>query len=495
MIESADGLPTEHVETAFEGMKRRSLHGGALTLVSQILKFIMKFGSTVVITHLLRPAEFGLIAMVSPILGFVSAFNDLGFGQAIVQREQIAEDQISALFWRNMALSCGLALLLCLISPAVGLVYHEPRTIRILIALAGLLVLSALSIVPGALLKRHMQYGSLVITELASILAGVVVTIGSAMAGSGYWSLVLGQLATSLTSVIGLFVFSRWHPSRVKRASGMGALTRFGAHLTVVNIATYFSITADNMIVGAVIGKVELGLYDRSYTLTVQPLNQLLAPLNQVSIPLLSRMQGSPALFKQTYLNMLRTALMFVVPAMLFASLLAKSVIPLLLGSRWVAAAPIFAWVCFGGLTLPLFSSTGWVFTTQDRTSEQMRCSIYTALISIASFAIGVHWGAVGVAAASALSFNFIQTPLMLLAMTRAGSIRRSDIARSLVPFLGATLVVATVLFLSRRVTHPAELVALAIMSYLLFGCCVGLTPSGREFLKTLTKLPALIRK
>src|ERR1700760_4430051 len=125
---------------------------------------------------------------------------------------------------------------------------------------------------------------------------------------------------------------------------------RFGANLTLGKVATYFSMTADNMIVGARSGKVQLGLYDRSYMLTVGPLNQLLAPVSQISVPLLSRLQDKPELYKTSYNHMLRMALALTMPAMLFCVMMSNKLVPLILGPKWTLAAPIFRWVCFGGL-------------------------------------------------------------------------------------------------------------------------------------------------
>ena len=251
-------------------------------------------------------------------------------------------------------------------------------------ALGGLLVLSTLGIVPNALLKRELRFIPVVWIDLASLIVGSVVTITTALIGFSYWSLMIGQLATSLTSMLLAFGFARWIPSKFVTDPTIKEFLRFGANLTVVNIATYFSMTADNMIIGVVIGKVALGLYDRSYTLTIQPLNQLLAPVSQISIPLLSRLQHDPDLYRRTYQNMLRISLMLIMPAMLFCTILAKPLISLTLGPKWHGAAPFFAWVCFGGIVAPVFSSAGWVFTTQNRTGEQMRFSVATALISYA---------------------------------------------------------------------------------------------------------------
>jgi PST family polysaccharide transporter len=76
---------------AFEvgAVKRRAVHGATATLVGQIIKFLLLFGSQFLLVRLLAPAEFGLIAMVGPVLYFVMALNDLGLGQATIQRADI----------------------------------------------------------------------------------------------------------------------------------------------------------------------------------------------------------------------------------------------------------------------------------------------------------------------------------------------------------------------------------------------------------------------
>lgn len=497
MSEALDIVPNEPLETAFDAqdLKRRSVHGSLLTMGSQTLKMVLKFGSAVVVARLLSPAEFGLVAMVSPILGFLSTFNDLGFGQAIVQSPSIYRRALSALFWRNLLVSTGLALLLAAISPLVGRMYHEPRTVGILISLGLALVLTTLGLVPSALLKREMRFGPLAVMDLSSVVVGSAVTIGSALAGFGYWSLVVGQLCSSFAGMIVAFISTRWWPSLDFTDEKLKEYFRFGANLTLVNVATYFSMTADNIIVGAVAGKVQLGLYDRSYNLTVQPLNQLLSPINQVSIPLLSRLQDKEELFRSSYCHMLRMAMTLTMPAMLLCIVLAKPLLSVLLGAKWLAAAPIFAWVCFGGLTAPLFSSTGWVFTTQDRTGEQMRFSIATAVISIASFLAGVHWGAVGVAACSSMSFTFLQVPLMVYVMTRRGLVRISDVSRTMLPFFLADILVAIPLYLLRHATKLPALLGIGAMTYVLFVLCLAVLPGRRDFLKMLFSLRSTLQR
>src|SRR5258708_38087197 len=105
---------------------------------------------------------------------------------------------------------------------------------------------------------------------------------------------------------------------------------------------------------------------------------------------------------------MLRLMLLIGVPAILFAMLMAQPLILLLLGPRWDGVAPVFSWLCIGSLASPIYSSTFWLFTTQERTGRQMTYVAATSAISVMSFIAGLPWGPAGVAAGAGLSFLLV---------------------------------------------------------------------------------------
>ena len=477
-----------------ESLRRRAVTGAAATIVVQALRFALKFASVVVLGRLLVPADFGIVAMVAPIFAFVGTLNDLGFGQAIVQKNDITHRQVSALFWINLLVSIVLAAGLMAASPLVGWIYGEPKTIGVTIVLAALIVVGTLGLVPGALLSRRMRFVPQAVIEITGLAINIGTSVGAAFAGLGFWAIVLGQVANTIFGAVAGWMVVGWRPLPPRREENVRPLLSFGMNLTGVNLATYLSMTADNMIVGVFGGKVQLGLYDRSYNLVVQPLGQLMAPVARVAVPLLSRVSDE-ARYRATYLNMLRLTAVLTAPAMICCTLLPDPIIALLLGDRWHEAAPIFGWICLGGIFAPVFGTTGWLFTTQARTAEQMRLSIVTALISIASFAIGIAWGAVGVAAVSALSFTFIQTPLMLWRVTREGAVGLRDMIGVLIPLCIAGLgAVAAILGCERVIAgRPLLLVAMAV-SYLVFCGLIFVYPGGRDFFRTLVNLRQLFR-
>ena len=477
-------------------MKRRSVHGAAAILIAQLVKFVLQFGSQIILARLLDPAQYGLMAMTAPVLGFVQVISDLGLGQAVVQRPGITNGQVSALFWVNVAVSAVLAAGVCLLSPAFAWLYGEPQIIPIVDVLGCLIVVSGATIVPTALLNRQMRFIPLAIIDVASVVCATVVAIAAASAGLGTWALVIAQVTVSLTVLTLTWLFAGWTPSRPMRNADIGSLLRFGVHLTGGNIAGYLSFSADRMLIGLTTGKVSLGLYDRSYRLVSLPLAQLMAPIGRVATPLLSRLNDSDERFQRIYLQMLQLTNFCTVPTMLFGFVMAKPVVAIIFGEKWIEAAPIFEWICFGGIATSTFCSTFWIFTSQGRSLEQMRLSWVVSLINVVSFAAGLPWGAVGVAAVSGVSFVLVQTPILVWGATRTGAVSLNALTGALAPFFLAAAITAGVL--SRL---PSEgmgllgLLAAACMSYAVFAAVLACLASGRQFFGSALSLARVLRK
>ena len=88
--------------SSFEGIQSASVKGSAAILAGQLLKMGLQFGTQLVLARILFPSDFGLLAMIAPIMGIVMIINDIGFGQVIMQRESIYQLQVSNLFWINL---------------------------------------------------------------------------------------------------------------------------------------------------------------------------------------------------------------------------------------------------------------------------------------------------------------------------------------------------------------------------------------------------------
>lgn len=488
--------PEDHLDVALsvQSLKTRSVRGAAAIFVAQALKFIIRFATTIILARLLVPADFGLVAMVTPIVALAQMLNEAGLTQAIVQRQDITKGQLSALFWLVLLIGLAIAGLLLAGAPIVSFIYKEPATAQILVVLAGLAVLTAAGMVPTALLTRAMRFGLIAGIDVLTTIANVLVSLTLAWSGYGYWSLIYGLIAASVLNLLLVFAAAGWLPERPRIIKGVGPLLRFGANLTGANIATYLMATADNMIVGAAVGKTGLGIYDRCYSLVLQPLSQIVGPVGRVAIPLLSRLGHDSTLYRGAFIDMLRICLLLTTPGMLFSIIFAEPAILYVLGERWRAAIPVFAWLCVGGLAVPVFLASTWLFVSQGRAASQLRYTTVTSVISVASFAIGVIWGILGVAVVSAISFAAIQTPIIVWGATRSGSVGLADLTRAVLPLLAGGLVTSSILLLLPFEWTLPSLGASLAVSYGVFAFVAYLLPGGRALFGRLMEIRSLFR-
>lgn len=482
-----------------EGLKTRSVRGASITAIAQLPKVVLLLASQLVLARLLVPADFGLVAMVTPVTGFVAILADLGLTQAIVSRPRLRLAELNAFFWINLVLSVALAVVVsALVGPLLAWLYGEPRVIGITAACAVLIVVSGAGMLPGALLNRQMRYGALAMIEVVSLALSVVLGVAVAWYGGGYWSLIAAQAGASLTVTWLGWALSHWRPRLPGFDRGALSLVRFGGNITVSNLAGYLNITLDNVMIGGVLGKVALGLYDRAWKLAVQPLSQIQAPFHRVAVPTLSRLVDDPPRYRRAFVQMTQAMLLAIVPAMIVAGLLATPLIGLLLGARWLPAAPVFAWLCVGAAVTPINSAAFWLFVSQDRSREQMTFGTIAAAINVAAYAAGLHWGIAGVAASSAVSVYLLQTPILIWAVIRTGPIDGRVMRRLLLPNIVAAAVSLGVLWtydVHLPVTGIGGLAIAAILTLACYAACLACFRSSRAELPELAMLPAMLRR
>ena len=175
---------TEHLKT---DLKRRSLRGGATTVLGQGMKFTIQLVSTAVLARLLTPEHFGLIGMVTAVTGFATLFKDLGLSAATIQRADISHQQISTLFWVNCGIGILVAAIVAALSPVVAWFYGDPRLAPITATLALSFVFGGLTVQHEALLRRQMRFGTLVCIEILAMSGGVTARDRS----GGSWGQIL----------------------------------------------------------------------------------------------------------------------------------------------------------------------------------------------------------------------------------------------------------------------------------------------------------------
>lgn len=472
---------------------RSAVRSAAVTLNAQVAKFVLGLALTAVLARLLTPADYGLVAMVAVITGFVGIFKDGGLTIATVQRVEVTHGQVSTLFWINSALGLLLALLVIALSPLAGWLYQDERLVLITVGLSIPFLFGGIAAQPTALLQREMRFGAIAFIEIASLVLSGAVGVAAALAGWGSWALVIMAITIGMANAILVFAFCRWRPSFPSRGNGVRSMLRFGGALTINKFMDVIASSLDVILLGRLFSPAAVGLYVRAQTLMLQPLTQLMAPLQLVALPLFSSLSDTPEKLRQSFNDLLMVTAIASSFMTAFLVLGADWIVRIFLGEQWADAATILRLLFGPTLTLPLTSVCVLLLTSMGRGRALVRWGLVRSSITALAILLGISWGPNGVALALSISFVAVLWPFLSYFLSRECSIPLSDIATAVCVTISFSSFSVAILYSIRISLMPVgpvlSLVMLGIVNLVLHGALVLAVPPCRRSLFRVTKI------
>ncbi len=421
-------------------IKRKTVRGGFVTIISQIARTLLQFISAAILGRMLLPEDFGMIAMVMAISNLAAMIGELGLSAVTIQKEKLSQNQVSIFFWINTSFGFITTVILIVISPLISFFYQDPRLLKVSVVLSCMFFFSGLSVQHRAILSRNLMFGTIGIVEVGSYFTSILFAILAAYKGLGYWALVIMYLSYPILQAFTFLIFTPWKPSLPKKEKDLKQSLGFGGHVTIHSIINYFSRNADNVLIGRILGSEMLGYYSRAYSLMMLPIRQIRTPLISVGLPALSRLQRDHTSYSEYYIRLTTVIAFFAIPLILFIGIYADEVIFVLLGPGWEKAAQIFKILSVAGAIQTIVGTNGMVMLSSGNSERFMKFGIVTGIFTVLSFILGLPWGIKGVAA-SYVIFNIITiVPQLLYTFKNTPVIKRDFFKEISYPVFGAII-------------------------------------------------------
>jgi PST family polysaccharide transporter len=412
---------TDHLT---EDLKGRSVRGGVMTFAAQVIKFILAMGSTMVLARLLKPEDFGLVAMVFAVTSFVGLFKDAGLSMATVQRPDINHDQISTLFWINISISLLLMVATAALAPAIVWFYDESRLLWITLVSAGTFIFGGLTVQHQALLRRQMRFTVLAVIQIVSMTAGIIAAITIALLTNSYWALVIMPATAAATNAILVWVFCNWRPRGPHRGTGVRPLLTFGFNMLAGSVIWNLNQNIYLLFVGRALGAGELGYFSKAYRLMLVLLRKLNAPLYSVSFPALSALQKHPQRFREYYRRAIGTMALLSMPVAVLLVVAAEHAVLTIFGDQWIKSVPVCRALGPAAFLGAINLSIAAVIIPIGKPEREWRIKVFYLFFHIIALFVGLKWGIVGAATAFSITqiilflpshyYGFHQTPIRL---------------------------------------------------------------------------------
>jgi PST family polysaccharide transporter len=404
----------------------------------------------VIMASVLGPKEFGMVSIAIVYIAFLQMFLDQGFMAALIQRRDLRDEHLDAVFWMDQVLAVLLVGVSILLSGWWAARNHAPAAASLISVLSLDIPLMALINVQSALLNREMNFKRLSICANVSALVGGIVGVGMAVAGLRVWALVGQQLAKDATAAILLWKWSHWRPRFEFSSKHLKELTGFSVGNFMAQLGIFADLQASSVILGLFFGPVALGLYRIADRIMSSVITLAMSAIQTVSFPEFSRLQHQPEELRKSALSCVRLTSAITVPAL--AGLAAVST-PLMatIGAQWLPASPVLKLLCVLGIAIVFAYFTGPLMQALGRTREVAilewaRMAIGTLVLLGAVFAVrngSIPLQIMGIAMARLFTGALLVAPFFVYILIRLSGLSLREFVLAVIP---ATVSAASVI-------------------------------------------------
>jgi PST family polysaccharide transporter len=360
-----------------------------------------------VLSFILEPKHFGVLAMAMAWIGFVNVFAEIGFGAAIIQKDQIHNGHLNTTFFVNVAIGLVLLLVGIGLSWVAAWFFKTPEVQPVLAALSFGFLINALSLTQVAYLQRNLQFKKLAIRDLAASVLGGLMAVFLAINGFGVWSLVFQSLTVYAVSSILIWCYSSWRPG-VKDVSilHLKDLWSFSSKIFQFNIFKYFAQNTDQVLVGYFLDSTAMGYYTFAFRIVIFPFTTFVGSIGGYLFSKYARMQYDVASIKDNFFKVFKIFNSLICPLLIVLAFWGHVYIPMIFGERWNQSLEIFPVLALVAFLQTNISPIGNLMKALNKPDWLLKWSILiTALVCI-TFLGGAKYGLYGIAVSLLLSYS-----------------------------------------------------------------------------------------
>ena len=327
-------------------LMERALRSSAITSLGFVGYQFLRLLSNLLLTRILFPEAFGLMALISVVMMGLAMFSDVGVSPAIMQSKRGDDHDFLNTAWTIQIIrGACLWVVACLLAYPAALLYNEPQLTLLLPVAALSLLINGFNPTKLETANRHLRAGRVTAIDLGVQIVGLIVAIAAAWLTQSVWALVISGIASAIVQVIFLQVFLpgpanrfRWEPAAANE------LISFGKWIFLSTVCGFFIGQGDKLVIGKYLSLEEFGVYNIGFFLASFPLLMGGLVTRKVLIPIYR--ESPPHESRENFLRLrkMRLPATAVLIAMLLAvAALGPWLVNLLYDPRYMAAGAVVA--------------------------------------------------------------------------------------------------------------------------------------------------------
>ncbi len=319
-------------------VRQKAVNGVIWSTLAEIVAKVIQPLSFLILTRLLSPSDFGVVAVATTILSFVYIICDLGTSKVLVQikcEPLEFEKYCDSSFWFNLIVGLLLFSIVFGLSSYFASFYGQPQSTMVVKVMAIQILTYSLSTVQTAIRNRKIDFKFLFKVRLITIASPLFISIPIAFLGGGYWAIVIGTVAGSALNTLVLWVSSEWKPKFRFYWGGFKEIISKSIWSSLEHLIMWIPICLDTYLISNYMSSKDLGLYTTSRSLFTSASGLTLKPIMPVLFTSLSRIEDFGT-FKIMMMKAQKHIFTFAIIIGVIVFAFSAEITAIIFGSKWV---------------------------------------------------------------------------------------------------------------------------------------------------------------
>jgi O-antigen/teichoic acid export membrane protein len=380
----------------------------------QLLSFIR----TLIIARFLSPADFGLMGVALLSISLLYTLSETGIAAALVQKKDDISEYLDTAWLIGIVRGFIIFSALFCTADFFAKFFNNPQVAPILKVIAFSPLILSFNSPKTAYFQKDFQFNKQFICEFSATLVDVAISIIIALKFRNVWSLVIGYVAGNVTRLVVSYIVLPYVPRFRFVITQAKELFHFGKWIFGNSILSYFNNYGCDVIIGRILGLVNLGFYQMAYRISNIPASETSYMLSRLTFPAYSKIQGDLPRVRNAYLKVLKVVTFFSFPIAGFIFVLGNDFTRLYLGQKWIPIIAIMQILSIGGFIRSIGATFGPVFLGLGKPKILTKFMLLQLILLVFFiYQFSTKWGLTGIAFAVVLTMFITNLMILILVM------------------------------------------------------------------------------
>lgn len=424
-------------------LKKRAVKGSLWSVTGFASAQMLRLISNLLLTRMLFPEAFGILALVQVVLHGIKMFSDVGISTSVVRDERGDQPDYLNTAWTLQVIRGALIWLVSgLLAYPASILYEAPVLAYLIPAIGFTACVQGFNAPIILTLKRHLKVRQLITWEISTQIVTIVLTVILAWQYQSVWAIAVGGILGALVGCLLTFLMSRKLPRFYLESSSLENIFSFGKWIFLSTALTFLIQQGDVLILGAFLSKEQLGMFSIAAIWSRMVLQLVLKVNDQVMMPLISEAyRGERESIRGKIQRGRISLLLLTLPATWFMVVFGQYLIEFLYDPRYYSAGWMLQILAIGTVGSVITATAGTALLSFGDSYNFMLYQVARAILLVICMLIGgYYFDIIGLVSGVALS-KFLGYPLL------AGTLNRHSVWLPKVDFCAFVASTAVITF------------------------------------------------